>query len=133
VVSAAGALGASREPAWKRLIAAWEFISREQTHHMQEQEELVLDRVQFLFARGRLVHGAVKERLSFDALMTEHDKLSVLRKRVEDELANTVALHVDSDEAARLRNAIKAWLAAFAEHTAFERHALVPTLAPFLD
>ena len=129
------ALGPSRElPGWKRLIASYDVLARELNHHMQEEEELVLDRVQFLSARSRLVFGSMAStKRSFDELMREHEKLGVLRKRIEDELASTVQLHTTSDEAAAVRNSIKQYLSAWHDHDAFERHALIPTLAPFLE
>jgi iron-sulfur cluster repair protein YtfE (RIC family) len=135
VAASVEALGGARDlPEWKRLITSWEVLARELNHHMQEEEELVLDRVQFLWARARLGFGSLAgTKRSFDELMREHDKLGVLRKRIEDELANTVQLHTLCDESAAVRNAIKQYLSAWHDHDAFERHALIPTLAPFLE
>ena len=71
-------------------------------------------------------------RGAFEDLITEHDNLAMLRVRLSDELANTAELHVESDEAASLRTAIKEFLTAHREPLDFENGALVPALAPFL-
>jgi hypothetical protein len=119
-------------PEWRRIASAFHVFARELNHHMKEQEHVVLDSVQFLMVRERLVFGALSDvRSSFEALMLEHDKHWVLRRRLEVELTTPTTGH-ESESALALRGLLRKYMTAFTEHHDFEQFALVPTLQPFL-
>lgn len=134
VVERLQALGTARaRPEWRQVIAAWEVFSRELGRHMNEEQDLILDPLQFLMVRQRLVDGALSDaREPFEALMLERERQRVLRRRLELELTHTVALQHDHPEATAVRQAIRELLTASDEHHDFEQHALVPALERFL-
>ncbi|HEY1086400.1 MAG TPA: hypothetical protein VGE37_01855, partial [Archangium sp.] len=100
---------------------------------MEAQDGLVLDRVQILAVRQRLAYGTLQgERRAFEKLREQQDALAVVRRRLEDELHDTLPLHAESRAGAELRLAIKAFCAAYQEQLDFEQQALVPVLGPFL-
>lgn len=125
-------MGAHQKPEWKALVSAFEVFARELNEHMRDEESIVLDHVQFLMVRNRLVPGALSDaHEAFDVLMREHDTMLVLRKRLELELNASSNLQL-TPEAISVRGLMREFMAAFTDHHDFEQHALVPVLQPFL-
>ena len=123
----------NERPEWKRVRSAYSVFARELSHHMKEEEQLVLDPVQFLMVRERLTFGALRDlRYGFEALMQEHDKHWVLRHRLELELTNSASRH-EREGVLAVRGLLRKYVIAFAEHHEFEQYALLPTLRPFLE
>lgn len=113
-------LGLRARPEWRGLISAFETFARELHRHMREEEAL-LDRAQFLMVRQQLCFGAMSDaRGDFDALREEHERMDVLRRRLERELAQTSA------DAPTVRAALREYVAAFVDHHDFEARALWP-------
>lgn len=118
---------------WTSLITAFEVFARELHHHMRDEEAHILDRVQFLMVRRQLTYGAMSDaRHTFEVLMKEHDKMCVLRRRLELELSKS--LHLEPEPgASTVRNAMREFMTAFQDHNDFEQRALAPTMEPFLS
>lgn len=127
----AAALEARAE--WERLLSSYRVLSREVLELMAEQDALVFDRVQILAVRQRLGYGALQgERREFEQLRARQEALSVVRRRLDESMQDTLRLHTESRVGAELRLAIKAFCAAYQEQLDFEQQALVPVLGPFL-
>ncbi|HEY0882017.1 MAG TPA: hypothetical protein VGD87_10830 [Archangium sp.] len=121
------------QPEWERLLSSYRVLSREVLELMGQQDALVFDRVQILAVRKQLAYGTLSgERREFERLRARQEALSVVRRRLEESMQNTLPLHAESRAGAELRLAIKAFCAAYQEQLDFERQALVPVLGPFL-
>lgn len=126
-------LGAHHLPEWKALVSAFEVFARELAEHMRDEEGIVLDPVQFLMVRRRLVPGALSDvRDAFEVLRREHDTMQVLKRRLELELANSLGLQ-SQPGASVVRASMREFITAFTEHHDFEQYALEPALQPFLN
>jgi iron-sulfur cluster repair protein YtfE (RIC family) len=87
VVLAARELPAMERAEWLPMLRAWEAFSKTLTHHMHEEEELMLDRVQLFAARKMLTPGALHaSRGTFEELLGEHSRQHELARAVREAL-----------------------------------------------
>ncbi len=85
VVLASRELSALERAGWLPVLRAWDAFSKELTHHMHEEEELMLDRVQLFAARKLLVPGALHaSRGTFEELLGEHTSQRELARNVRE-------------------------------------------------
>jgi hypothetical protein len=130
VVLAARELPAMERAEWLPVLRAWEAFSKALTHHMHEEEELMLDRVQLFAARKMLVPGALHaSRGTFEELFEAHSRQHELARAVRDALeAHPISNHAEQLLAVAVIDA----LAAFDAHVVFEDTTLRDALSPYL-
>lgn len=129
-----GALGESKtNPDCKPLLEAYDALARPLGHYLHEQEELVLDRVQLLFAERKLVFGSMAGSLpSVERLAKEKRALLWHHSHLADELARSARASERSPQFAEARAAIRSFAQAFVQHVDFEDQLLNTALEPFL-
>lgn len=134
VVQAVRELGPdARRPDWAALVAAYDALAAALGPHMHEEEEVLLDRIQLLWAQRRLVFGSLQRALPIlDILEAEHAQQLRLAAALDDQLASIGGLEAESPAAKKAIDAIADFARAFRSHVRLEDEALVPMLAPFL-
>lgn len=130
VVFTARELPAMERAEWLPMLRAWEAFSKALTHHMHEEEELMLDRVQLFAARKMLTPGALHaSRGTFEELLGEHTQQRELAGVVRDALSvHPVSNHAEQVLAVAVIDALDA----FDAHVSFEDTTLRDALAPYL-
>lgn len=134
VVQAVRELGpAAHGPDWAPLLAAYDGLAASLGSHMHEEEEMLLDRIQILWAQRRLVFGSLARAVPIiETLEAEHAQQLHLAAALDEQLAAGRPLEAEGPVAKKVIDAIADFARAFRSHVRLEDEALLPMLAPFL-